>query len=149
MAADSDCVFCKIVQRKLPASLVAEDPVALAFLDIRPINPGHTLVIPKAHASRLEDLSPASGGRLFEMAQAVASGLRRSGMPCEGVNIPLADGEAAGQEVFHAHLHVFPRHRGDGVGLRFGPGYGHVPARDELDAIAARIRGALSSGPSA
>ena len=149
MAAASECIFCRIVRRQLPASVVAEDPVALAFLDIRPISPGHTLVIPKAHASRLEDLPPESGGRMFEIAQAVASCLRRSGLPCEGVNIYLADGEVAGQEVFHVHLHVYPRDRGDGVGLRFGPGYGRVPAREELDAVAARIRDALPSGRSA
>ncbi len=143
MTADASCVFCKIVRRELPASVLAEDEGSLAFLDIRPINPGHLLVIPKAHAAHLEDLPPGAGGRLFEMARALAAGLYRSGVKCEGVNIHLADGEVAGQEIFHVHLHVYPRYAGDGVGLRMGPRYGAMPKREELDRLAAAIRDSM------
>lgn len=140
-----DCIFCKIVNRKATASIVAENDFVSAFLDIRPINPGHTLVVPKVHVSGLADLKPELGGRMFEMAQAIAAALRVSGLPCDGVNFHLADGEVAGQEVFHAHLHVFPRFAGDGVGLRFGPGYGTMPPRDDLERTASQIRQALKT----
>jgi histidine triad (HIT) family protein len=69
--------------------------------------------------------------------------LRSSGVTCEGVNLFLADGEAAGQEVFHVHLHVFPRYAGDGFGLKFGSAYAHLPDRSALDAVAQRIRNVL------
>ena len=138
------CIFCRIVRRELPASVLAEDEDTMAFMDIRPINPGHFLVVPKAHASRLADLPPGAGGRVFEMARTLAAGLYGSGLRCEGVNLHLADGEVAGQEVFHVHLHVYPRHAGDGVGLRMGPRYGAMPEREELDRLAASIRAAAN-----
>ena len=140
--SDLTCVFCRIVRRELPASILAEDEHTMAFLDIRPINPGHLLVIPKAHAPHVADLPPGAGGRLFDMARELTTALRQSGLRCEGVNFHLADGEVAGQEIFHVHLHVFPRFEGDGVGLRMGPRYGTMPAREELDRIAASIRAA-------
>ncbi len=114
----------------------------MAFLDIRPINPGHLLVIPKAHAAHVADLLPGAGGRLFDMARDMAAALRKSGLKCEAVNFHIADGEPAGQEILHVHLHVFPRYEGDGVGLRMGPRYGTMPKREELDRIAATIRAA-------
>jgi histidine triad (HIT) family protein len=137
-----DCVFCKIVRRQLPASLLAEDDDAMAFLDIHPINPGHFLVTPKVHAAHLTNLPPGAGGRIFEMARELAGALQKCGVKCEGVNFHLADGEVAGQEILHVHLHVYPRYAGDGVGLRMGPHYGAMPKREELDRIAASIRAA-------
>ena len=77
---------------------------------------------------------------MFEMAGRLASALYRSGVKCEGVNFHLADGEVAGQEIFHVHLHVYPRYAGDGVGLRMGPRYGAMPKREELEKLAAAIR---------
>ena len=141
-APSPPCPFCKIVRRELPASVLAEDEHTMAFMDIRPINPGHFLVIPKAHAARLADLPPGEGGRVFEMARELVAGLYRSGVTCEGVNLHLADGEVAGQEIFHVHLHVYPRYAGDGVGLRMGPRYGAMPKREELDRLAEAIRAA-------
>ncbi len=143
MAAEAPCVFCKIVRRELPSSVLAEDAYCLAFMDIRPINAGHFLVIPKAHAAHLADLPPGDGGRVFEMARELAVALRKSGVKCEGVNIHLADEAVAGQEIFHVHLHVYPRYAGDGVGLRMGPRYGTMPKRDELDRLAAAIKTAV------
>jgi histidine triad (HIT) family protein len=104
----SDCIFCDILAGEAPASIVCEDEQSCAFLDIRPVNPGHVLVIPIFHAATLAKLD--------------------------------ADGIAAGQEIFHVHLHVLPRYEGDGFGSRFGAGYGARPAREELDAIAGQIR---------
>ncbi len=140
---EGDCIFCKIIRRQAPASIVDENEHTLAFLDIRPMNPGHVLVIPKEHAAHLGDLPPAAGGRVFAQCMAVAAALRASGLRCEGVNIYLADGEVAGQEIFHVHLHVLPRYAGDGFGLRVGPEYGRIADRVELDAIAEKIRTSL------
>jgi histidine triad (HIT) family protein len=141
-AETATCIFCKIVRRELPATVLAEDADTMAFMDIRPINPGHFLVIPKAHAAHLADLPPGAGGRIFEMGRELAVALRKSGVKAEGVNLHLADEAVAGQEIFHVHLHVYPRYAGDGVGLRMGPRYGTMPKRDELERVAAAIRAA-------
>jgi histidine triad (HIT) family protein len=137
------CCFCDILVEKRPSSIVLKDDLCWAFMDIQPVNPGHVLVIPTYHAPSLEELDEESGAHMFRMAQRIAGALRDSGLQCEGVNLFLADGAAAGQEVFHVHLHVFPRYAGDGFGLRFGPEYGTRPTRAELDATAGRIRRAL------
>lgn len=142
----AECVFCEIVAGSRPASVVHRDKQCWAFMDIRPVNPGHVLVIPVEHASGLSDLDPEVGAQMFRVAQKVAHALRVSGVRCEGINLHLADGRAAGQEVFHVHLHVVPRYRGDGFGLRFGPDYGRLAPRTELDAIAASLQTAFHSG---
>ena len=80
---------------------------------------------------------------MFRVAQRLAKALRQSGVKCEGVNLFLADGEAAMQEVFHVHLHIFPRYSEDGFGLRFGPHYGVKPSREALDEIAKKIKAHL------
>ncbi|MEN3361315.1 MAG: histidine triad family protein [Mycobacteriales bacterium] len=136
----SDCVFCAIITRTAPASVVYEDETAVAFLDIRPLTPGHLLVVPRRHAADLAELDPADGGHLFGVGQRLAAAVRRGGLRCEGVNFFLADGVAAGQEVFHVHLHVLPRFRGDGFRLRATFGN---PSRPELDRQAAAVRAAL------
>lgn len=139
----TECVFCDILAGKLPASVVWRDDVCCAFMDIQPVNPGHVLVIPVEHAACLAELDGEIGAHAFRVAQRVAGAIRNSGLRCEGVNLFLADGEVAGQEVFHVHLHVFPRYRGDGFGLRFGPEYGNRPGRAALDEVAGQIRAAL------
>lgn len=139
----TDCVFCRILAGTVPGSFVYRDESCAAFLDIQPVNPGHLLVIPTRHASYLADLDAPTAGHLMQVGQRLAAALRASGLRCEGVNLFLADGAAAMQEVFHVHLHVFPRFAGDGFGLRFGPDYANLPARDALEVAAAQIRGAL------
>lgn len=139
------CVFCEILAGKLPVSMVYQDEICSAFLDIQPVNPGHVLVIPNQHAPYLADLEEETGAHMFRVAQRLAAALRVSGVQCEGVNFFLADGEAAMQEVFHVHLHVFPRYQGDGFGLEFSPDYFTLPERSELDGIAEDIRNALES----
>jgi len=138
-----DCIFCGILSGLAPASIVHRDGVCTAFLDIQPVNPGHVLVVPNRHAAYLADLDEDTGAHMFRIAQRLAAALRRSGVKCEGVNFFLADGEAAMQEVFHVHLHVFPRFAGDGFGLKFGPNYRNRPERAELDRIASEIQAAL------
>jgi histidine triad (HIT) family protein len=139
----SDCVFCDIIHGELPASQVYQDETCVAILDIQPINPGHLLVVPKAHAASLAELDPAVGGHLFQVAQRLAVAVRNSGVKCEGVNLWLADGEAAFQDIFHVHLHVIPRYTDDGFDLVLSPAYYAKPERAELDEIAAQIELAL------
>lgn len=136
----SDCIFCKILEGELPASVVYKDDICTAFLDIRPVNPGHILVIPNQHAVGLSDLPEKTGAHLFKITQKMANRLKRSSLACEGVNLFLADGEAAFQEVFHVHLHAFPRFAGDGFKMSFGPQYGTITDRETLDAIAAELK---------
>lgn len=141
---DPNCIFCKIVRHEAPASIIADDAATMAFLDIRPMATGHTLVIPKVHAAYLEDLPAGSAGPILETARRVATALRRSGLRCEAVNLWLANGKEAGQQVFHVHMHAIPRFRGDGLGIRAGPDYGRASTREELEAVAANIRRAVS-----
>ena len=141
-APEERCIFCEIVAGLLPASFVYTGEDVVAFLDIRPLTPGHLLVIPRAHADRLEILAPDLGARVFTVAQQLAVALRRSGF-CAGTNLFLADGVLAGQEVFHVHLHVIPRNQRDGFGLRAKRR--RQPERGELDATAEQIRARLST----
>ena len=139
------CVFCKLLAGELEVSLIHEDDVCSAFMDIQPVNPGHALVVPNRHAPYLADLDEHEGAQMFRVAQRIAAALRKCELKCQGVNFFLADGEAAGQEVFHVHLHIFPRYSGDGFRLSLPPHYQHKPAREELNNIAQRIRVALQS----
>ena len=136
----SGCVFCDILSGKAPGSFVYRDEQVAAFMDIRPVNFGHLLVVPVRHAAYLADISVDMAAELMRLAHGLAAALRTSSVRCEAVNLFLADGAAAMQEVFHVHLHVFPRFAKDGFGLRFSPEYfTHRPAREELDKIAAEL----------
>ncbi|NNH75591.1 HIT family protein [Nocardia uniformis] len=137
-------IFADIVAGRAPSSKVYEDDDVLAFMDIRPFTPGHLLVIPKVAARSLAELDPEVGGKLFRVGQRLAGALRESEVGCDGVNLFLADGVTAGQEVFHVHLHVIPRTPGDGFGLRGRP---TSPPRADLDYLAGSIRGVLERGP--
>jgi histidine triad (HIT) family protein len=140
--SESHCIFCRILAGEAPATFLHQDGLCSVFMDIRPVNPGHLLIIPNEHKPYLRDVEPEILSVMMRLARRFTAALRASGLQCEGVNLFLADGEAAGQEVFHCHLHVFPRYRNDGFGLRFGPEY-IVRARAELEAAAARIGAAV------
>lgn len=140
---EDDCVICKLVAGELEISLIHRDDVCSAFMDIQPINPGHVLVVPNRHATYLIDLDEDEGAQMFRVAQRLAVALRNCGLKCEGVNFFLADGEAAGQQVFHVHLHVFPRYSADGFSLNHPPHYHQKPPREELNDIAQRLQLAL------
>jgi histidine triad (HIT) family protein len=140
-----DCIFCEILAGRADATFVYRDEDCAAFMDIQPVNPGHVLVTPTRHEANLADLRPGEWTRVTEIGRQIAASLRRSGLRCEAVNLFMADGESAGQEVFHAHLHVIPRFGGDGFGLTFPEGYRDLPSRSELEATAAGLRDALAS----
>jgi histidine triad (HIT) family protein len=137
------CIFCRIADHELPASIVYEDEHTMAFLDIEPINPGHVLIIPKTHTASLSDLSEEDASRIIHVGQIIGQALRASDLPCEGVNFFLADGRVAGQEVDHVHLHVFPRFKGDGFELKVDLSNKKQPGRKELDENAKKIKQAL------
>ncbi len=135
-----DCVFCRIIDGQAPASIIHEDELAVVFMDIDPVNPGHALVVPRAHATHLADLPEETGAHLFKLAMRTAAAMRKTaGLRCEGVNLFLADGEAAFQEVFHVHLHVFPRFKGDK--FKISAKWGQNPPRQALDELAEAIKG--------
>ena len=137
------CVFCAIASGTGDASLVYEDPLLIGFLDINPVNEGHLLIAPKSHVQDLADLPPETLAAMATLAQRLAAGLRVSGLRCEGVNLFYADGEAAGQEVFHSHLHVIPRYDGDP--FQITADWDSPPSRSTLDRHADLIREALYS----
>ena len=136
----ADTVFGKIIRGQIPCHKVYEDAQVIAFLDIRPLTTGHLLVVPREHAAGLASLPEPTGAHMFTTAQRLAAAIRASGLPCEGINLFLADGAVAGQEVFHVHLHVLPRNSGDGFSIS---AQRHEADRAELDTTAALIRAVL------
>ena len=139
---DMSCLFCRTIAGELDSSRVYEDERAVAFLDIQPATPGHLLVAPRTHADGLAELSVEDGAHLFRVAHRLALALRRSDVPCEGVNLFLADGAAAFQEVFHVHLHVLPRTVDDGFRIEAA---WQRPDRADLDRIADSIRSGVDA----
>ena len=109
----SDCIFCKIIAGEIPSAKIYEDELVYAFLDISPINFGHTLVIPKEHHQSAATIPEETAGRMFRIASRIGILLKRLD-EFDAYNLHLADGTAAGQVVMHAHLHVIPRGAEDG-----------------------------------
>lgn len=130
-----DCLFCKIVAGEIPSRKVYEDATTVAFLDINPVNPGHTLVIPKVHYENVFE-APADTWMAITNTVKKVSHAVRDGLPVSDLNIIMNNGKHSGQVVFHAHVHIIPRHEGDGFGT--WPG---TPYKDgEADSIATKIK---------
>ena len=138
---NTPCIFCAIVAGEAPASIIYQDDLLLAFMDIRPVTPGHLLIIPKQHATYLADMDAATGAHLFRVSMQMAAAVRASGVRCEGINLFVADGTAAGQEIFHVHQHVIPRFVGDT--FKIDADFSAHFARAELDQLAAQIQQVL------
>jgi len=136
----TNCIFCDILAGLAPANFIHRDDLCAAFMDIRPVNPGHVLVVPRAHAALLTELDEVTVGRMLQVAQRVDVALRASGIKCEAVNLIISDGAAAGQEVPHVHLHIIPRFHGDGHHFRFSPAYFTRTPASELGKNAELIR---------
>jgi len=133
---DLHCIFCKIIRGEVPSAEVFETPLAVAFLDIHPVNPGHTLLVPKPHYTQLADL-PAdlaahAGSLLPCLCRAVAGATGAAGL-----NVITNSGRVAGQTIDHCHWHVIPRFRDDPVAWVWPQG-GYVG--DELDQMRSRIK---------
>ena len=133
-----DCLFCKITARQVPAEIVYEDADTLAFLDINPVNPGHTLVIPKKHATDIFEVDEPSWNKVMKAVHVVAHALEKSLKPT-GINLAMNNRSGAGQIIFHAHVHVMPRFPRDGHELWKGMPY----AEGEAANIAEKIRNEL------
>jgi histidine triad (HIT) family protein len=133
-------IFEKIIEREIPADIVYEDEYTIAFLDIRPINKGHTLVVPKKKFENIFDADPKSLDYMIEAAQKVAQALLKTA-GVAGVNIIMNNGDVAGQDVFHAHMHVVPRlNRGEA----FVPNKHYTYTEGEAAETAKQLLGALS-----
>lgn len=135
------CVFCDIIAGEKTASIVYQDEQVIAFLDISPVNPGHNLVVPREHYPYLASIDDETAARLFKITKSIAQAIRRSGVQCEGINLFLADGEAAFQEIFHLHMHIIPRYKGDQ--FKISADWSAHPPRKDLDHIARRIGEAI------
>ena len=136
----SDCVFCKIVARQIPATVVHEDSRTLAFMDIGQVNPGHVLVTVKKHAANLFELDEVQAAAIAQACAKIARALKAE-FNAEGLSVYQANGKAAGQTVFHYHVHLVPRHPGDGMELTWPV---KNPPREKLEAYAAKIRERLA-----
>ena len=139
-ATDSSCVFCKIVARQIPATVVHEDEHTLAFMDLGQVNPGHVLVAAKAHVENIYGLDDAQASALMRAAARVARAIRDAFSP-KGLSVYQANGKVAGQTVFHFHIHLLPRHEEDGMALTWPV---KNPPREKLEEYAAKIRGRLT-----
>ncbi len=133
------CIFCKIVNEEAEAVILHEDEQVMAFLDIRPVNDGHFLVIPKKHHQRIETIDDPSYLRMFSVARGLMMKVQRAFPDITGFNFLIANGKDAGQEIFHAHLHVIPRKPNDGFGFKFGPNYGRIASLEERQRVAREI----------
>lgn len=136
-----NCPFCKIVKGKLPVSLIFEDDRVAIFPVLQPVNEGHVIIIPKKHCPYFEDLDEETTAYIMKLAKRMDAAIRKSKLKCDGVNLFLADGEAAHQEVFHFHLHVYPRFVGDGFGFKFDDKKHFLhKERAELDSVAGELK---------
>ncbi|HEX4928114.1 MAG TPA: HIT family protein [Burkholderiales bacterium] len=136
----SDCVFCRIVAGQIPSTRVYEDELVVAFMDIGQVNPGHVLVALKAHAENLYALDDVQAAAVQRAAAHVARAIRDAFAP-HGLSVYQANGKAAGQTVFHYHVHLVPRFEGDGMALAWPV---KNPPREKLEEHAAKIRARLA-----
>ena len=132
---DQETIFSRIIRREIPAEIVYEDEHVLAFLDIAPNNPGHTLVIPKQQTRNLLTIHAGDWAKVMEVVRILAPKIREA-VGAEGVNIIMNNEPAAGQIVFHAHVHVIPRFSDDGY--RHWPG--HEYQEGKMQSVAEKIR---------
>ncbi len=143
------CIFCEIINKKAPASIIFEDDRYVAFMDLFPMRPGHALIIPKHHACFVSQLTPDLRAGLFELGERVLQAQKRVMPEVQGHNLMINDGPVANQHVPHVHLHVIPRVPGDlpkavySFATRFMNVFGAEARRRELDALAASLRAAL------
>lgn len=133
------CIFCRLVAGEIPAATVFEDDLTVAFMDIGQVNPGHVLVAAKRHAATLFDLTPDEAGAVMRTAQRVAIAVREAFDP-PGLTLLQANGRDGDQTVFHFHMHVVPRHGGDGIALSWPR---NDPPAGTLRDYADRIRACL------
>lgn len=111
---DNNCIFCKIAAGEIPSATVYEDQDFRVIMDINPASKGHCIILPKEHAANIYELSESTAGKIFVVAKRVATAMKEE-LNCEGINVLQNNGEAAGQTVFHVHMHLIPRYANDTV----------------------------------
>lgn len=126
-----DCIFCKIANGEIPSATLYEDEEFRVILDLGPASKGHALILPKVHAANIYELSDETAGRAMILAKHMAAKLTEA-LHCDGFNIVQNNGEIAGQTVFHFHMHLIPRYKGDNVGLGWNMGKLTDEVRDEI-----------------
>lgn len=136
-----DCIFCKIVDKEADATVVFEDPATIAFLDIHPLNPGHTLVIPKKHYVNMLEMPSHEAGRVFASVARVMKGVEKASM-ADGISVGQSNGKAASQEVFHMHVHIIPRYNHE---MMSGFPNRKQMHRAELEEIGKKIKHAIET----
>lgn len=141
IAKATDCIFCRIVRKEAPATVLYEDDKALVFLDIRPLNEGHTLIIPKQHYETVYDIPEDLICHIYTIVKRFA-GVVKNATKADGITIIQQNGRAAGQEIFHLHVHVVPRYEGQKL-----PHFRDIPSasRERLEHAAERIKEALKT----
>ncbi|MCL2604935.1 MAG: HIT family protein [Defluviitaleaceae bacterium] len=132
---NDDCIFCKIAGGQLPAAVLYDDEMLIAIMDAFPATKGHVLIIPKAHAENLYDLPVETAAAILPLAQRIAIKMACTLKP-DGLNIMQNNGKAAGQAVFHYHLHILPRYENDGVVFKSTP---YLSTPEERAEIARQI----------
>ncbi len=138
-----ECVFCQMISGTLPARVVLDDQDCLAFLDVRPVFPGHALVVPKVHFETLTDLEPALVRPLFASARRLATAVE-AGFGAHGSFVAVNN--RISQSVAHLHVHVIPRHKKDGLRGFFWPRQRYA-SEEEMEAVAASLRSAVDAVP--
>ena len=136
MKFDECCIFCKIVQKQAPASIIYEDETVIVFLDLHPLNMGHALVIPKAHYIDIFDTPEKKLSQVHKIAKIVSCAVKKA-TDADGISIIQQNGKAAGQDIFHLHVHVVPRFEGQKL-----PSFSDLKEveRVKLDAMAKKIK---------
>ena len=143
-----DCVFCDIIDEHDERRIVYEDDKLFVIPTIEPVNAGHLLVIPKKHVENFADLEDETAGHIMIVAKKLSAAIRKSKYKCEGINLFLADGKAAGQEVFHFHLHVYPRFQGDGWGFKWDESINLLRKKiRDLDEVVVEIKRQIANSP--
>jgi histidine triad (HIT) family protein len=141
LSFDESCIFCKIVRKQAPASIIYEDESVMVFLDIRPLNLGHTLVIPKAHYVDIFDTPVNQLSKVHTVAKQVSAAIKKA-TKADGISIIQQNSKAAGQDIFHFHVHVVPRFEGQKL-----PSFSALKEveRAKLDEMAKKIKKQLKN----
>ncbi len=126
-----NCIFCKIAKGEIPSATLYEDGDFRVILDLGPASKGHALILPKVHAADIYELPEETAGKAMILAKRMAEKMKDA-LNCDGFNIVQNNGEIAGQTVFHFHMHLIPRYKGDQVGLTWTPGKLTDEDRDEI-----------------
>lgn len=134
-----DCLFCKIIKGEIPSAKVYEDDELIAFLDIKPVNPGHVLIIPKQHFASMVETPEALAGSMMALVPSLGKAVMQAAA-AKGFNVAVNNGRVAGQLVDHVHLHIMPRHEQDGYELWHGKPY---ETSEAMNAMANAVRAAL------